>query len=99
MQPDEPMAHMPYTPLGQDNSHDKAEARQEVYEQTPVLRTVMDHFIKRIDELNSVTTIPNDVLKDTDRFMHTVESRKIAILAYQNEIRYLQNKVDALLSN
>lgn len=99
MQPDQPMAHTPFTPLGKDNRRSRSEARKSVLTQTPVLEEVLARLDRDIKALNNIETISDKVLLDETKFMNTVAARKIAIRILNEKKIYLQKRIDAVLSS
>lgn len=95
---DQPMGHTPFTPLGVDDDKPSAEAKAEVMAQIPVLRDQLKRFDTRIAMLENYGNISDATLKDTEKFMHVVAGRKVAIGIIKGERKYLQARVDRVLS-
>lgn len=94
---DEPSNHG-FTPLATEKK-DREDARKQVLEQVPVLAEILDHFNEIISKLTSPLNFPDDLLVDSDKFMHTIAGRKHASAEIKSQRDYLQNRLDELLSD
>lgn len=73
-----------------ERNKEKAETLQAL----PVLRDLVSHYEKHIAELNSVTSMPDDVKTDPIKFMQTHNARELAIGFMTEEKEYIEGLLD-----
>lgn len=97
MQPDIPMNHSPYSPLGRSN--DKPLVKQaEVLKQVPIIAECLKFLTNELVRLQDYGNLSNDVLIDNVKFMHAVAGRKEAVILAQKQKNYLQKQISAVES-
>lgn len=95
---DMPTGHTPYTPLGVDDRKTSKEEMGEVMAQIPLLRDQLKRFDSKIKALENYSNISDATLTNTEKFMHVVAGRKVAVGFIKSERKYLQGRIDKVLS-
>lgn len=97
MQPDIPLNHSPYTPLGArtNKGHEK---KSRVLQQVPIIADCITYLSKQIDYYKSVESIPKEVMDSPEQFMHTVQAHKILLPILEKQKIYLQKQISAVES-
>ena len=78
----------------QEKTRDAEETK--VAKETSIINGVIEVFDESIDHLRSIDSVPNELLTEPDKFMHTVMGNKKAVIVLEGERAKLIDLLDNL---
>jgi hypothetical protein len=85
-------AFRPTQPIQQQIEAQKEEAQ--TIAALPVLKELVERWRDRVEFFGSLDSVPDEVLADTELFMHTVAGNKVAKLNLQAELDFIEELIE-----